>query len=107
MSEQRTPGPRLDANAWLGVLAGVAMCAYGGYRLFINKGNSPTGAMIFCAGLTFFPWPIVGLLGGVGLLGVAGWIVARGPVQMDWLIVALCVIFGLMAIVERWKRIKR
>lgn len=107
MSERPSTLSRLDPNAALGLLAGLAMCGYGAYRLYINKGNSPTGAMIFCAGLTFFPVPIIGILGGVGLLGVAGWIISRGPVQMDWLFVALCVIFGLMAITERWKRLKR
>ncbi len=99
--------PRMDAQTVLGLLVALVLCGYGGYRLFMSGGNSPTGAMILCAGLTFVPITIVGLIGGVGLIGVAIWIIARGPVGFDWVIVALSALFGCMAIAERWRRIKR
>lgn len=107
MSEQPAAKPRLDFNAVLMIVAGLLACGFGAYLLITRKGNSPTGAMIFSVGLTFFPVAILGIIGGLGLLGVAGWIIWLGPIGLDWARVAFCAIIGLLAITERSKQFRR
>lgn len=92
-------------SAWddrLMMLAGLALVAYGVYKLVTTSFASPIfGPGAVGLGLTLMPWRVVGLVGGVGLVVVGGWRLYQGFAIEQ---AGLMVLLGVIGIAERLRR---
>ena len=97
-----------DPTSYLWGLMGLGLIAYGCYQFYLAQTITAFGSFIALAGVTMMPWSIVSLIGGVGLLAWAAWwtfTVAKYP--MDYLYTLIAVVFGLTAIFDRVKTLRR
>ena len=97
-----------DPTSYLWGLMGLGLIAYGCYQFYLAQTITAFGSFIALAGITMMPWSIVSLIGGVGLLAWAAWwtfTVAKYP--MDYLYTLIAVVFGLTAIFDRVKTLRR
>ncbi len=97
-----------DPTSYLWGLMGLGLIAYGCYQFYLAQTITALGSFIALAGITMMPWSIVSLIGGVGLLAWAAWwtfAVAKYP--MDYLYTLIAVVFGLTAIFDRVKTLRR
>lgn len=93
------------AEGWLVLAVGLAMFGYGAYLIIRNLMNGGHGSLfglvLTLLGVTLMPVRLVGLICGLGLIGIGGWMMVNSysPVQSIGV-----VILGLFAVAERLRR---
>jgi hypothetical protein len=95
-SSQLAPARRrsFGPGAWLQTLLGLALCGYGGWMMYSSGWHSPTGFLIACVGVMIVPIGIARLLGGLGAVGLAVWLIINAAGPFDYLYGGLVVLVG-------------
>lgn len=84
------------------MIVGIALVAYGVYKLVTTSFSSPIyGPGAVGLGLTLMPWRFIGLVGGVGLVVVGGLRIYQGFAIEQ---AGLMVLLGVIGIAERLRR---
>lgn len=98
--------PSFGPTFFLGLFLGLALVGYGGWMMYNSGWHSPTGFLIACVGVMIVPIGIARLLGGLGAMGLAVWLIIHAAGSFDYVYGALILFVGGSSAVDGWKTLR-